>query len=128
LGGFELLGFGGFRLGNHAEQLLRHLVPNRCNWRLERKLASQKSVWYETAKSSDGKLVAVPQEKSRAPRHAKSSSSVIDGFFAWLLIRAVSLISVGGRLGLVFAGADGLSGHVAWIVMKRSRLFFARLL
>jgi hypothetical protein len=37
-------------------------------------------------------------------------------------------ISVGLLLGLVFAGADDLSGHVAWIVMKRSRLFFARLL
>ena len=31
-----------------------------------------------------------------------------------------------GLLGLVFSGPDGLSGHVAWIEMERSRLFFAR--
>ena len=28
LGGFELVGFGRFRLGNHAEPVLRHLLPN----------------------------------------------------------------------------------------------------
>ena len=33
-----------------------------------------------------------------------------------------------GLLRLVFVGADGLSGHVAWIVMECSRLLFARLL
>ena len=33
-----------------------------------------------------------------------------------------------GLLRRVFVGADGLSGHVARIVMKCSRLFFARLL
>ena len=39
---------------------------------------------------------------------------------------AVDPFSV-GLLRFILAGADGLSGHVAWIVMKRSRLFFARL-
>jgi hypothetical protein len=39
----------------------------------------------------------------------------------------MTAISV-GLLRLIFAGADGLSGHVAWIVMELSRLLFARLL
>jgi len=29
------------------------------------------------------------------------------------------------RLFAIFGGTDGLSGHVAWIVVERSRLFFA---
>jgi len=32
-----------------------------------------------------------------------------------------------GLLRLVFPGADGLSGHVAWIVVERSSFFFAGL-
>ena len=47
-------------------------------------------------------------------------------FFVLLVIAAVYPISV-GLLRLIFIGADGLSGHVAWIVMELSRFLFARL-
>jgi hypothetical protein len=49
-------------------------------------------------------------------------TSVIDVFVVLLLMANL------GSLSLIFAGADGLSGHVAWIVMELSRLLFAGLL
>jgi hypothetical protein len=48
-------------------------------------------------------------------------------FLAVLLITAVYPVSA-GLLRLILVGANGLSGHVAWIVMERSRLLFAGLL
>ena len=47
--------------------------------------------------------------------------------FFLLLMTAVYRISV-GLFRLIFIGADGFSGHVAWVVMELSRLLFARLL
>jgi hypothetical protein len=46
-------------------------------------------------------------------------------FFIFLI--STYLISI-GSLRLIFVRSNGLSGHVAWIVMERSRLLFARLL
>jgi hypothetical protein len=45
-----------------------------------------------------------------------------------LIASAVYLVGVGLLLRLIFAAADGLSGHVARIVMELPRLLFARLL
>ena len=52
-------------------------------------------------------------------------SSVIDGSLFVFLVRAYFIFV--GLLRLIFIGADGLSGHVAWIVVERSRLLFPRL-
>jgi hypothetical protein len=54
--------------------------------------------------------------------NADTLSSLITSFLVRLLVTGVGFVCQ-----LVFAGADDLSGHVTWIIVERSRLFFARL-
>jgi hypothetical protein len=68
--------------------------------------------------SSDERIVHLKMP----PASARANSAR----FILLIVTTFFPVSVGRLFGLIFA--DRFAGHVAWVVMERPRLLFARLL